>query len=290
MTDAQSLTVRLGGRWHGSYGTAPCPVCQPENRRNQDALTLANGYAGLLMNCKKSGCDFREMMLAAGIMKGDRYPPDPAIIAARESEAKAEAAKRERKAQRLWSEAQPIHGTPAEAYLRRRGITCPLPDALRFHPACWAPPTPPNRAGNYPAMIAKVEGAAGFAVHRTWLFPDGDKAKAMLGGTHGGAVRLSDGASRLVVAEGIETALALLCGLLEEPAEVWAALSASGMRSLRLPAQPGKLAVAVDGDKPGREAGHALAERAHALGWQVAMIDPGDGADFLDILNRKDAA
>ena len=27
MTDARELTLALGGRFHGRYGTAPCPVC-----------------------------------------------------------------------------------------------------------------------------------------------------------------------------------------------------------------------------------------------------------------------
>ncbi len=43
MTDAQSLTMALGGRWYGRYGIAPCPVCQPERRKGQNALNLADG-------------------------------------------------------------------------------------------------------------------------------------------------------------------------------------------------------------------------------------------------------
>ena len=100
-------------------------------------------------------------------------------------------------------------------------------------------------------------------------------------------MRLCDGHSRLVVAEGIESALSLLCGLLDGPATAWAALSTSGLRGLRLPLEPGRLTIATDGDAPGRAAGHALADRAHALGWQVSILDPGDGADFNDILNRN---
>jgi hypothetical protein len=88
----------------------------------------------------------------------------------------------------------------------------------------------------------------------------------------------------------MESALSLLCGLLEAPATVWAALSTSGLRGLRLPAQPGRLTIACDGDAPGREAAHALAERAHGSGWQVGMLDPGTGADFNDILTGKAVA
>jgi hypothetical protein len=73
-------------------------------------------------------------------------------------------------------------------------------------------------------MVALVEGSDAFAVHRTYLLPDGsgkaaiDPDKMMLGAVAGGAVRLTDGPGGLVVAEGIETALSLACGLLSGPA------------------------------------------------------------------------
>jgi hypothetical protein len=90
--------------------------------------------------------------------------------------------------------------------------------------------------------------------------------------------------------EGIESTLSLACGLLDGPATLWAALSTSGLRGLRLPAQAGRLTIATDGDGPGREAGHALADRAHGLGWQVSILDPGTGRDFNDILQERAAA
>ena len=293
MTDARELTTALGGRWYGRYGACACPCCQPERRKGQNALTLADGNGGrLLAHCKEGGCAFLDILAAAGLRSGDYTPPDPAMLAQREAERRAEAVKRAKQAKRLWLEAQPIAGTVAEAYLRGRGITCELPRTLRFHPDCWHGPT----ARRYPAMVAAVQGAGLPAVHRTYLRPDGlgkadiEPAKAMLGGVQGGAVRLTGGPSRLVVVEGIESGLSLLCGLLDGPATVWAALSTSGLRGLHLPPQPSRLTIACDGDTAGREAAHALAERAHALGWQVGILDPGNGADFNDILTRKAAA
>ena len=41
MTEARTLTSALNGRWQARYGTAACPICQPEHRRDQNALTLA---------------------------------------------------------------------------------------------------------------------------------------------------------------------------------------------------------------------------------------------------------
>ncbi len=293
MTDARELTLALGGRWHGRYGAAPCPICQPERRKGQNALTLADGRNGrLVAHCKRSGCAFTDILCAAGLRAGDYRPPDAATLAQREAERRAEAVKRAAQAKRLWLEAQPVAGTLAEAYLRGRGITCELPPTLRFHGACWHGPT----ARSYPAMVAAVQGSGAAAVHRTFLRADGsgkadiEPDKLMLGATAGGAVRLADGPSRLVVGEGIESTLSLACGLLGEPATLWAALSTSGMRGLRLPPEPGRLTIACDGDKPGREAAHALAERAHGSGWQVGILDPGTGADFNDILTGKAVA
>ena len=290
MTDAQSLTMALGGRWYGRYGIAPCPVCQPERRKGQNALNLADGLDGrLLAHCKRAGCAFADIRAAAGVAPGNYTPPDPATIAQRKAEERQSAAKRAAQAQRLWQSAQSIAGTLAETYLLRRGITCSLPETLRFAPSCWHGAT----AKRHPALVALVDGGDGIAVHRTYLRRDGtgkadiEPAKAMLGAVKGGAVRLADGAGPLAVAEGIETTLSLACGLLRGPASIWAALSTSGIRGLRLPLRPGRLTIAPDGDKPGRSAAQALAERAHALGWQVSLLPAPDGRDWNDVLTGK---
>ena len=51
----------------------------------------------------------------------------------------------------------------------------------------------------------------------------------------------------------------------------------------------GRLTVATDGDEAGRAAGHALAERAAALGWAVSLLPAPDGRDWNDILAMKGA-
>ncbi|MBC6443338.1 MAG: toprim domain-containing protein [Rhodobacteraceae bacterium] len=291
--NAATITHMLGGKWHRRYGTAPCPVCQPEGHKGQDALTLSDGHDGrLLAHCKKFGCAFTDILAAAGISAGDYCPPDPAELARCEAERQAEVAKKAGQAARCWDEAQPIAGTVAETYLRGRGITCPLPDTLRFDPACWHGLT----AKRHPGLVALVEGGDSFAVHRTYLRPDGngkaaiDPAKLMLGATSGGAIRFTQARGALVVAEGIETALSLASGLFSRPAKVWAALSTSGMKALNLPPDPGELVIASDGDQPGREAAHALAERAHAAGWTVSLLPAPDGQDWNDVLVAKEVS
>ncbi|MDQ2065078.1 toprim domain-containing protein [Xinfangfangia sp. CPCC 101601] len=292
MTEAQRITRALQGKWHGRYGLARCPA----HGDRKPSLSLSDGAGGRLLARCMTGCDFMAVLDALrglGIIEGHGTVPrtDAAELARFEAEQRREAEKRERQAQSVWSEALPIEGTVAEAYLRARGITCALSDCLRFHPACWHP-----SAKRLPAMIARIEGAERFAVHRTYLRPDGsgkaqaEPSKAMLGNTAGGAVRLSACPGPLVVAEGIETALSLASGLLRYPASIWAALSTSGMMGLRLPATLGHLIVATDGDKPGSNAGIALAERAAALGWDVSTLAAPDGCDWNDVLMKKGAA
>ena len=294
MTDARTLTLSLGGKWYGRYGLTACPCCQPERRRDQAALSIRDGDGGrLLLRCHKAGCSFTDILAAAGIGPGEYRGPDPAEMARREAERHAEARRKAEQASRLWCEAQPIAGTPAARYLREaRGIAlATLPAVLRFHPEAWH-----VTARRYPALVALVEGGNGCAVHRTYLRPDGsgkamvDPAKAMLGGTAGGAVRLTDGPGPLLVGEGIESTLAAFLLRRDATARAWAALSTSGLRGLRLPPQPGRLCIAPDGDAPGIGAAHALAERAHALGWQVTIAAPPAGADWSDVLQGKAVA
>lgn len=292
MTDARTLTLALRGKWYRTYGLACCPA----HGDRRPSLSLGDAPNGrLLLNCK-AGCSFLDVLAALrdrGLVdRHDRpQPPDPSEIARRRAEDEAEAVKREKQALAVWSEALPVHGTIAESYLRGRGITCPLSDSLRFHPACWH-----ASAKRLPALVARVDGLPRLAVHRTYLRQDGtgkadvDPPKAMLGSALGGAVRLTDGQGPLVVAEGIETALSLPSGLLRGPATVWAALSAAGMAGLRLPdGIPHKLTVAPDGDTAGRDAAHKLAERASALGWSVSLLPAPDGRDWNDILMLKGA-
>ncbi len=296
MTDARYVTRNLGGKWHGSYGTAPCPICQPERRRDQTALTVRQTTTRLLLHCKKSNCDFRDIIRAVGaaIPPWGRVslPLTPDLSAMR----------RAQKAREIWAASGPVEGTVAETYLNSRGIFGPFPPSLRFMAACRHP------AGAYfPALIARVEGGDSVSIHRTYLADDGRRKadatpqKAMLGRVSGGGVYLSDGPGPLLVAEGLETALsfrlfpyflevedALDCALYPsiEGWRIVASLSTSGMRSLRLPDGPDDLTIAVDGDRPGREAAEALAERAAALGWVVRLLHPPEGRDWNDLLRE----
>jgi hypothetical protein len=288
MTDAREMTLTLGGKWHGSYGSAPCPVCQPERRHDQRALSIRAEGDRLLTYCHKSGCDFRAVLRAAGMPSATGAID---LQAAREASEKRATYDGEQlaRARKLWNGARPIAGTKGGTYLRGRAITCPLPASLRWASDCFHAPT----ARWLSAMVADVSTGG---VHRTYFEKSGQRiernAKMMQGPCAGGAVVLSEGPSRLVVCEGIETGLSLLSGLLDGPATVLAALSTSGMRALRLPEEPAELLVAADRDDngAGMAAAEALAERAQGLGWQVWLWPAPEGQDWNDALRAGVAA
>jgi putative DNA primase/helicase len=205
-----------------------------------------------------------------------------------------------------WGKAAPAAGTMVEAYLRTRGIVMPIPATLRFmdRRRNWCD----GRA--YPAMIALVarvpgeeddalrEPATGLiasGAHYTFLANRGsdgsigkaetEACKLTLGRLGGGGVWLTPVDQindQLAVAEGIETALSVLqiTGL-----PTVAALSASGMRGFRWPAQVRRLWIAADNDRAGLEAARVLRGRALRASVCASIKVPANGKnDFNDVL------
>lgn len=292
-SDAERIVRALGGRWTGRSGICRCPAHDDRT----PSLSVATGHDGrLLLNCF-TGCAFEDVVAALrgrGILEGSGriHRPDPAEVARQEAEERAEREKRTRQARAIWAESLPIYGTLGERYLRRRGITGPMPPALRFHPSCWH-----KSAKRLPALVAAVMDLRGemLACHRTYLAEPGAKAavdppRLMLGPVAGAAVHLSDGAGPVLVGEGIESTWSAFILRGDRTARAWAALSAGGMEALHLPPQPGRLVIAPDADARGRTAAQTLAERAHVVGWAVSILEPPPVGDFNDALRGGRAA
>lgn len=279
----KNLTQDLGGKWYRHYGVAPCPVCQPDRKRTQNALTVNVKSNRLLLHCKKSGCDFRDILCAAGLVSG-QFEIDRHAIEQADREQLAQAMEARKRARSIWATGNDVKDTEGEAYLRKRGITCALPNSLRWAQGLYHGPS----ATTCNAILADVTTGG---LHRTFFDLHGQRlnksAKMMLGPCTGGAVRLSDAQGPLVVCEGLETGLSLLSGLLEGPHAVWAALSTSGITGLALPTNPHNLIIASDGDSAGQEAAYKLASRASSLGWAVAMLPAPDGQDWNDVLHSE---
>jgi len=214
MTEARDLVLALKGQWMGNSGVACCPA----HGDKHPSLSVGTGGNGqLLLNCH-AGCEFRDILTALrslGLLggKSDFHRSEQIGKTAQRVAERANTFRREKQARELWACARSTVGTIGEAYIRARGITCALPYSIRYIGNCWHP-----TAKRHPALVSYIRGADGFAVHRTYINTDGSgkadvtPAKAMLGPALGGAVRVSDGPGRLVVAEGIETALSLMSG------------------------------------------------------------------------------
>lgn len=217
----------------------------------------------------------------------------PAKRSARLAAERAESARKLAFCADLWAQTVEASGTDVERYLRGRGITGHIPQALRYHPAAPtrypSPELPP--APTFPAMVAIVTGPDGKSaagIHATFLAPGGAGKAAlrsprrMYGEFTGAVVQLgpmpADGG--LAVAEGIETALAFraLTGV-----PTWAALSTSGLKTFTPPPGVKLLTIAADGDDAGVSAAKALAERASRR--CDCIISPApDGEDWADAL------
>ena len=175
--------------------------------------------------------------------------------------------------------------TPAELYLRNRGITAaPLPPSLRYRP---------NAHGRYGALVALATDASGTvnAVQQIYVTDDGRKApvkvqkrtnKARDDWSDTSAVRLP-GKPPIILCEGVENALSVWQATGQES---WACLGIANIA--RAPVSEGAaVIVARDGDAPGSKAEIQLRHAVTILrqrGCQVAVAEPPTGKDFNDVL------
>jgi hypothetical protein len=184
-------------------------------------------------------------------------------------------------ARRLFAMSQPIVGTIAETYLRKRSITA-LHElaALRFHPRCYYRADRDAPAEVWPALIAAVTDLAGriTGAHRTWLDPSGNDKAALdtprraMGHLLGHGVRFGIATDVMAAGEGLETMLSLRSALPHLPG--LAALSANHLSAVLFPAALRRLYVARDRDPAGDLAAVALTERAHSAGIEVFTLTP----------------
>lgn len=197
-------------------------------------------------------------------------------------------------------------GDAVAAYLRNRGIGGITSYALRIHPKLgyYERNTYGETmlAGQYPAMVAKVENVQGKteSFHITYLGPDGQKANVSapkkiltpVNGINGCAIRLAPVAEHIAITEGIENALAVMEG---EGLPCWACVSANGIETFEPPAEVKRVSIFADNDASftGQAAAYALANRLHRKGVAVDVYISGDiGDDYLDCLikSRRAAA
>lgn len=280
----REIVERLGGEWRRGGGMCRCPAHDDRT----PSLSVRPGERRLLFHCF-AGCETREViralrtlhLLTPGLRAGGSDVPwTPADPDRRNCGAAA----------RLWADARPIGRSPAEAYLRQRGLTLESPD-LRYHSR-----TPYGRGPQAifrPAMLAAVRDESGMvAVHRTFLDPGSAKLadlavpKRALGLLGQGAVRLRpprDG--NLGWAEGIENAMAAtqLTGI-----PCWATIGTERFARVALPPSVKRLVLFLDNDAGGRRAETLACEALRGTGVEIEARYPGPpGADWNDVLQGR---
>jgi hypothetical protein len=193
---------------------------------------------------------------------------------------------------KIWNKCDPADNSPVAEYLKSRGYTEKILDSsIRYHPKLFHFAT----QAYYPAMlslITKGEQNKVIRIHRTYLTSvDGKVTKApiepnkmILGQAKGGSVRLGSPGKKLVITEGIETALSIIQAT---ALPVWAGLSTIGMQNIIVPPLDitPEIIIAADNDEAGLKAANKLACRLLAKGYITRIaIPPKLGSDFNDLL------
>lgn len=278
----RKIVERLGGEWQRRGGMCRCPA----HDDHSPSLSIRPGERRLLFHCF-AGCDTSIVIRALSALR----LIGPALQAREDcAPSPADPNRRNRGAAgRLWAAAHPIAKSPAEAYLRGRGLTLEVSD-LRYHPR-----TPYGRAAQAifrPALLAAVRDGSGLvAVHRTFLDPRSAKLadlplpKRALGRLGEGAVRLRPPRQGLLGwAEGIENAMAaaLLTGI-----PCWATLGTERFARVALPSSVDRLILFLDNDAGGRRAENLARYALTGSGVHIEARYPrGPGADWNDELLR----
>jgi hypothetical protein len=279
---AREITLALAGRRaqrlaDGSY-LIPCPVPSHGKGRGDrsPSLRIGDGQTRLLVHCY-AGCNRLDVLHE--LRRRDLLIDDVPTFRRRRAHPSDErpwvneyAHEQRRKASWLWLHHRPISGTPAEKYLRKRGITCPLPPTLGF--------LPPSKPEHHPAMIAafgipdepepgelgELRHTCVGSVHLTLIKPDGsgkvdvEKPKLVVGSPSARPIVIGppNDLLGLAICEGIEDALTAhhATGL-----GAWAAGAAGFMPKLAdaAPSYIEAVTIYAHSDKAGREGARALA-------------------------------
>lgn len=274
-----------------------------------------DGFATLMW---VSGMDFKEALksVAEYLRVGVIARPFGGRTISRQTRKGDDDEKSRQALNRVWNESIALShpdAEPARLYLARRGISIRQPETLRLHPSL-AYFEDRKEIGTFPAMLAMVQGHGGNAItiHRTYLTADGYKApvesprKLMRYPSQrtlaGGVIRLVEAGAVLAVAEGLETALAVMEGT---KMPVWCAVNAYLLEHFYPPPGVSQILVFADKDRPsaqhprghGQESARRLVQRLWERGIKASAIVPAGeipagqrSLDWLDILNRDGKA
>ncbi|RDD62630.1 DUF7146 domain-containing protein [Ferruginivarius sediminum] len=291
--NARALTLALGGRWHGGYGSACCPAHDDGN----PSLSIRDGDDGALLTCH-AGCERADIIAELrrrGLWEASGKRPEGAELSTRvDNPSRRKLSLRNdnsEAARRIWREAEPAPDTLVQSYLEARGIRLNPPPSLRFAPALRYP----FSGIELPAMVAAIQGPDRklTGVHRTFLRVDGtgkanvQQPKLSLGPQGKGAIRLARAGEVLGLAEGIEDALSAM-QMFGIPC--WCAISAGRLAKVALPDEVRHVHIFADHGEPGIKAAHEAVEAYTRQRRKVTLRLPPDGfADWNEVLKAEAA-
>jgi hypothetical protein len=257
MTELQALGIHPKGR---GETRADCPHCLADGKQNTLGVNTESG----VYHCFRCGCSGKA---------GDGSSLNGPTVRALSTKAKQRGGD---KVIDIWRRALPLSGSPAEAHLLSRNCRLPPADGdLRFLPATDR--YPPSMVG----LVTDAVTGEPMTLHFTNL-PKRDKSRFLSGYQKtGGVIRLWPDdwiTTGLGLAEGVETALSMAHGY----TPVWATMDSGNLENFPVLGGIESLVLAEDGDKAGREACRACAERWMAAGVEVHIVRSPDGEDLND--------
>lgn len=265
-------------------GTYYCHGCG----EGGDAITLLTKLGGLTF------------MEALQQLAGDAFPEVPLEERARRKEAvDRELAARVALAVSIWESAEPAAGTPAEVYVRARGITMGLPETVRFaRTPRWRNAETGECGRDIPAMVCALQDASGAIVGIQCIFLAGDgsrkydrpradgtigKAKLSFGQVVGSTFRLGPPREQIMLCEGPEDGLTLAQ---EVPGKtVWVSCGTAFMPRVEFPPIVAEIILAGDNGDSGRKAVNEARAAFSERGLAVSEVYPSpDYKDWNDEL------
>lgn len=289
---ARELTAALGGKWYGRYGYARCPAHQD----HRPSLRIRDGRKALLLKCE-AGCDWRDIVSAIGSLglwkchdNTVPWTPPEAVVWRT-----LEGAPRETiRACRIWQDAnKPVSpDSPVGRYLINRGIAPPWPETLAYDVL----PHPETKERVHALIVARHCPVVGLVrgIQRIFLTEDGQKyphepVKASLGSINGGRAELIRPEHKLILCEGVESALSAW-RLMKIPA--WA-MCGGFPSSIILPGIVRRIHIFADNDASGGSVRRAsqLGTWLHTKGYYWDAFAPIKvGHDINDVLIARDAS
>lgn len=276
----KAIVARLGGELYDGGRRANIPG--PGHSRCDRSVSLLQDGDQILIH-SFGGSDWREVrdhLSGLGLLRGAANAPTTARRLVQQA-ASAHDRTRQAAVRSIWAAGRALPGTLSERHFRLRRIEGALPgaQAIRHGPA--TPISGYLEGGPVsPALLAAIRDPGGDIVglEITYLAPNGRRAhrlqlsRKIIGRVPpGSAIRLAVPGPRMLVAEGVFSALSASCRF-HLPA--WALTSAGNLSHWRPPPYVRTVLIAADRGLAGERAASQLRDRLAAAGLSVQIALP----------------